>query len=50
MFAIFGTYKMFRILSPSLRNGPFTGLEWSFLMRDEGYDCEGKKRNVAEED
>ena len=22
---------------------PFTGLEWSFKFRDEGFDCEGYK-------
>jgi hypothetical protein len=32
-----------RIFSPSLRNSPFTGLEWSFLLKDEGYNCNGKK-------
>jgi hypothetical protein len=32
-----------RIFSPSLRNGPFTGLEWSFLLRDEGFSCSGEK-------
>ena len=34
---------MFRIFSPSFRNVPFTGLEWSFKFRDEGFDCEGYK-------
>jgi hypothetical protein len=34
LFLFFGTNKYFRVLSPSLRNVPFTGLEWSFLMRD----------------
>ena len=34
---------MFRIFSPSFRNVPFTGLEWSFKYRDEGFDCEGYK-------
>jgi hypothetical protein len=43
LFAIFGTHKIFRILSPSLRNSPFTGLEFSFVLHDEGYDCEGEK-------
>ena len=38
LFAIFGTNKIFRIFSPSLRNVPLTGLEWSFLMQDLGYD------------
>ena len=32
---------MFRILSPSLRNVPFTGLEWSFKYMDEGYNYDG---------
>jgi hypothetical protein len=43
LFTIFGTHKLLRVLSPSLRPGPFTGLEWSFLLRDEGYDCNGNK-------
>lgn len=43
LFAIFATQKIFRILSPSLRNSPFTGLEFSFVLHDEGYDCEGEK-------
>ena len=47
-YQIFGTQKILRIFSPSLRNGPFTGLEWSFLIRDHGFDCEGKKMNDIE--
>ena len=43
LYRVFGTHKMFRILSPSLRNVPFTGLEWSFMMKDDGYDCNGNK-------
>ena len=43
LYRIFGTHKTFRILSPSLRNVPFTGLEWSFMFRDSGYDCNGNK-------
>jgi len=35
LFTIFGTHKLLRVLSPSLRPGPFTGLEWSFLLREE---------------
>ena len=31
LFRVFGTHKLLRILSPSLRNVPFTGLEWTFL-------------------
>lgn len=43
LYAIFGTHKIFRILSPSLSNSPFTGIEWSFVLHDEGYDNEGEK-------
>jgi hypothetical protein len=31
LFLIFGTQKVLRMLSPSLRNVPLTGIEWSFL-------------------
>jgi len=41
LYRIFGTHKLFRIFSPSFRNVPFTGLEWSFRFKDEGYDCDG---------
>lgn len=41
LYRIFGTYKVVRILSPSFRNVPFTGLEWSFRCKDEGFDCDG---------
>jgi len=38
LFVVFGTYKPFRILSPSMRSLPFSGLEWSFVLKDLGYD------------
>ena len=41
LYRVFGTYKPFRVLSPSLRNVPFTGLEWSFWFKDSGYDANG---------
>ena len=41
LFRVFGTYKILRILSPSTRNVPFTGLEWSFWFKDDGYDANG---------
>lgn len=41
LFRVFGTHKFFRILSPSMRNVPFTGLEWSFMFKDEGFDESG---------
>lgn len=43
LYRVFGTFKMLRILSPSLRNVPFTGLEWSYYFKDEGFDCNGKR-------
>ena len=45
LYRIFGTHKFFRIFSPSFRNVPFTGLEWSFKFKDEGYDCHGMVPN-----
>jgi hypothetical protein len=41
LFEIFGTNKLIRVLSPSLRNVPFTGIEWAFLMQDLGFDQTG---------
>jgi hypothetical protein len=43
LFEVFGTHKLLRVLSPSLRNVPFTGIEWSFLMSDLGFDQRGQK-------
>jgi hypothetical protein len=43
MFRIFGTNNFIRALSPSMRNVPFTGLEWAFLMCDLGFNQEGVK-------
>ena len=48
LFRIFGTYKLIRVLSPSMRNVPFTGLEWSFYYRDAGFDCDGLRPDPAE--
>ena len=51
LYRVFGTHKMFRILSPSLRNVPFTGLEWSFKYKDEGYNYDGMLiENEADEE
>ena len=41
IYRVFGTHKIIRVLSPSLRNVPFTGLEWSFWFKDSGYDANG---------
>jgi len=31
------------MFSPSMRSLPFTGLEWSFMMKDQGYNEQGRK-------
>jgi hypothetical protein len=49
LFSIFGTHKTLRVFSPSLRSGPFTGLEWSFLLLDEGYDYRGNKISTQDD-
>jgi hypothetical protein len=49
LFLIFGTHKPLRILSPSLRNNPFTGLEWSFLVRDNGFECDADEYRAGPE-
>lgn len=38
LFLLFGTHKIVRMLSPSLRNVPLNGIEWSFIQRLRGYD------------
>ena len=35
--------RVLRILSPSLRNVPFTGLEWAYLMKELGFTQGGIK-------
>jgi hypothetical protein len=41
LFIIFGTHKIIRILSPSLRALPLSGIEWSFVLKDERFDEDG---------
>eukprot|EP00347_Sterkiella_histriomuscorum_P019407 403341740 len=43
LYKTFGTYSIIAILSPSLRNIPFSGVEWSYQMRDQGYNEKGEK-------
>lgn len=38
LFKVFGTKSYFQILSPSLRYNPFNGIEWSFQMKDLGFN------------
>ena len=42
MFKVFGTKSYFALLSPSLRNNAFTGLEWSYQMIDLGFNEYGE--------
>lgn len=42
LFNIFGTYKLVRLFSPSLRQPPLTGLEWSFMCKELGIDEDGE--------
>ena len=49
LFRVFGTHKILRVLSPSTRNVPFTGLEWSFWFKDHGYDALGYALDQPEE-
>ena len=38
LFKVFGTQSLWGILSPSLRNPAFSGIEWSFYMKDLGFN------------
>jgi len=39
------------MLSPSLRNVPFSGIEWSYQMRDLGYNEKGEiKGNMVDDE
>uniref|UniRef100_A0A7S3IXH2 Palmitoyltransferase n=1 Tax=Strombidium inclinatum TaxID=197538 RepID=A0A7S3IXH2_9SPIT len=38
LFKIFGTKSYFQIMSPSLRTNAFNGIEWSFQLKDLGFD------------
>ena len=43
LFIIFGTHKIIRIFSPSLRALPLSGIEFSFQIKELGYTEEGFK-------
>jgi len=50
LYRIFGTSNPIAMLSPSLRNLPFQGIEWSYQMRDLGFNERGELyRNEDEE-
>jgi len=42
LFKVFGTKSYFAMLSPSLRYNPFNGIEWSFQMKDLGFNEYGE--------
>ena len=50
LFRVFGTKSYFQLLSPSMRYIAFTGLEWSFQLKDLGYDEDGKKPSHDNDD
>jgi len=45
LFKVFGTKSYFALLSPSLRNNAFNGIEWSFQMKDLGFNEFGELAN-----
>ncbi len=47
LYRIFGTQSFVQALSPSLRSLPFSGIEWSFLMKDMGFNEKGEKSNPS---
>ena len=50
MYRVFGTQSFLAIFSPSLRNVPFSGIEWSYHMKDLGFNEKGVLiREVIEE-
>lgn len=41
MYKTFGTLNLIAVFSPSLRNVPFSGVEWSYQMKDLGFNEKG---------
>lgn len=50
LFKIFGTKSVFQMLSPSLRYLAFNGIEWSFQMKDLGFNEFGELSNGGDEE
>ena len=55
LFKVFGTKSYFSLLSPSMRYSPFNGIEWSFSMKDLGFNefgelASGSKSGIADEE
>jgi palmitoyltransferase len=50
LYRVFGTQSLIAIFSPSLRSIPFSGIEWSYQMRDLGFNEKGELvRSVSED-
>jgi hypothetical protein len=51
LYKTFGTQNLIAVFSPSLRNVPFSGIEWSYQMRDMGFNEKGvlTRESVIEE-
>ena len=43
LYKTFGTQNLIAIFSPSLRNVPFSGVEWSYQMKDLGFNERGER-------
>jgi len=50
LFKIFGTKSYFQLLSPSLRYNAFNGIEWSFQMKDLGFNEFGEVQGSNDEE
>jgi hypothetical protein len=49
LYRVFGTRSLIGIFSPSMRSIPFSGVEWSYQMRDLGYNEKGHLSSNIEE-
>lgn len=41
LYRVFGTQSLISVFSPSLRSLPFSGVEWSYQMKDLGFNEKG---------
>lgn len=50
LFKVFGTKSYFAVLSPSLRQNMFSGIEWSFQMIDLGFNEYGELAGAEDDE
>jgi len=50
LYKTFGTQNLVAIFSPSLRNIPFSGVEWSYEMKDLGFNERGERQFMVDEE